>query len=195
VERSSIFASRIPSRGLVGFIRPKCAASVIISPADRGQSPRKKSPRRPPARASMRSNGCCSFLKDSRNASQVICDAFPGTADPTSRSVLSVAEKPQAAAIRAEARIRELITTGRARSVSPRASSVPAGASGVRRERPGASGDAFVSVAFAANARRGTGRDRRCDSSQGDSRLRCCRRRRDCARHCSRVPGSARSPC
>ena len=60
----------------------------------------------------------------------------------------SVAGKPQAAAIRAEARIRELITTGYALSVSRKASSVPAGTSGVRRER-GDCGDAFVSVAFA----------------------------------------------
>src|SRR5262249_24227119 len=54
-------------------------------------------------------------LKDSRYASQVISDAFPGTADSIRRS--GVAEKPHAAAIRAETLDRELIATGFARSV------------------------------------------------------------------------------
>ena len=153
MERSSIFASRLPSR---------------VSDFSSGSRPvtAQKSPRRPPARASMRSNGCCSFLRDSRNASQGICDA--SRAQQTRLRVpRSVAGKPQAAAIRAEARIRELITTGYALSVSRKASSVPAGMSGVRRER-GDCGDAFVSVAFAGSMRRGTGRARCCVSSQRD---------------------------
>src|SRR5262249_41913405 len=47
-------------------------------------------------------------------------------------------------------------------------SSVPAGASGVRRDARGL-WDAFRSVAFASDARRGTNRARRCDSSQRDA--------------------------
>src|SRR5262249_32272215 len=99
-------------------------------------------------------------LKDSRYASQVISDAFPGTADSIWRS--RVAKKPQAAAIRAERLDRELIVTGSARSVGRGAIVRSRGTAraiiGVRGgSRPQGLGDAFISVAFAANARRGTG--------------------------------------
>src|SRR5262249_46680720 len=64
-------------------------------------------------------------LKDSRYASQVISDAFSGTADSIRRS--RVAKKPQAAAIRAETLDRELIVTGSARSVGRGATIRPRG--------------------------------------------------------------------
>src|SRR5262244_3490493 len=64
-------------------------------------------------------------LKDSRYASQVISDAFPGTADSIRRS--RVAKKPQAAAIRAETLDREFIATGFARSVGRGATIRPRG--------------------------------------------------------------------
>ena len=73
-----------------------------------------------------------------------------------------MARKPQAAAIRAQTLDRELIVTGSARSVGRGASIRPRGTAraviGVRGgSRPQGLGDAFISVAFAANARRGTG--------------------------------------
>ena len=104
-----------------------------------------------------------------------------------------MAGKPQAAAIRAEARIRELITTGYALSVSRKASSVPAGMSGVRRER-GDCGDAFISVAF-AGMRRSTGRARCCVSSQRDHDFAAARAggiARDAARKRKRLGGRTR---
>src|SRR6516164_3175900 len=110
-------------------------------------------------------------LKDSRYASQVISDAFPGTADSIRRS--GVAEKPQAAAIRAETLDRELIATGFARSVGRGAIIRPRGTAraimGKRGgSRPQGLGYAFIRVASAGTARRGTGCAARRDSRQRD---------------------------
>src|SRR5262245_16254225 len=110
-------------------------------------------------------------LKDSRYASQVISDAFPGTADSIRRS--GVAEKPHAAAIRAETLDRELIVTRSARSVGRGASVRPRGTAraimGKRGgSRPQGLGYAFIRVASAGNARRGAGYAARRDSRQRD---------------------------
>src|SRR5262245_44040299 len=107
-------------------------------------------------------------LKDSCYASQVISDAFPGTADSIRRS--RVAKKPQAAAIRAETLARELLATGFARSVGRGAISRRRGTArammGERGgSRPQGLGYAFISAAFAGHARRGTAR---CDSRRRD---------------------------
>jgi hypothetical protein len=55
----------------LGFVSPKCAASVIISSGSR-PAPRDKKPASVSRPGLMRSFGECSFLKDSRYASQVI---------------------------------------------------------------------------------------------------------------------------
>src|SRR5262249_26696518 len=110
-------------------------------------------------------------LKDSRYASQVISDAFPGTADSIRRS--RGAKKPQAAAIRAETLDRELIATGFARSVGRGATIRPRGTARAMMGKRGGSrpqglGDAFIRVASAGNARRGIGCAARRTSRQRD---------------------------
>ena len=110
-------------------------------------------------------------LKDSRYASQVISDAFPGTADSIRRS--GVAEKPHAAAIRAETCHRELIVTGSARSVGRgaivRSRGTARAMMGKRGgSRPQGLGYAFIRVASAGNARRGTDCAARRTSRQRD---------------------------
>ena len=115
-------------------------------------------------------------LKDSRYASQVISDAFPGTADSIRRS--GVAEKPHAAAIRAETCHRELIVTGSARSVGRgaivRSRGTARAMMGKRGgSRPQGLGYAFIRVASAGNARRGTDcAARRCSRASVSARLR-----------------------
>ena len=72
------------------------------------------------------------------------------TRNRTRDGIARVARKPQAPTIRTQMRHRELIANGSARSVEGRAMyPSPAGASGMRRKRPGV-GDAFRSVAFAS---------------------------------------------
>src|SRR5262249_11579922 len=117
-------------------------------------------------------------LKDSRYASQVISDAFPGTADSIRRS--RVAKKPQPAAIRAETPDRELIVTHSARSVGRGAIIRPRGTARAMMGKRGGSrpqglGYAFIRVASAGNARRDIGcaarrTSRQCDPERATGR-------------------------
>src|SRR6516225_5654367 len=134
-------------------------------------------------------------LKDSRYASQVISDAFPGTADSIRRS--RVAKKPQPAAIRAETLERELIVTGSARSVGRGAIVRPRDGAGdygeARREPPAGVG---VCVHTGGVRRQRAPRHRAphfAAARSGSQRRR--HHRRSAARRCWAASGSAPSPC
>ena len=134
-------------------------------------------------------------LKDSRYASQVISDAFPGTADSIRRS--GVAEKPHAAAIRAETCHRELIVTGSARSVGRGATVRPrdgAGDDGGARREPPAGVGVCVHTGGVRRQRAPRHRLRRAPhfaAARSGSRQRP-RAPPSAARRCSRASVSAR---